>query len=432
MADNQHGACGNDALFVGRDRPGVQPVPAPDRRGEINTQTPIGVIRGNKVYPTTFFEQTHSENREEFRAEVTFTRTLEARVEEIDGDTGGTISTLEARVETNEFAIADLDQNKVSAGQLTIVEGSIRNDFIDADAQVTQNLEIEIQAAEGRAASARATLETQLSARIDTNENDIAAEITNRQQAIASEQQARASAIQTVQASVDGNTSSITTNATAIADIDGTLSASYIVNLDAGGVATLEGYANADSAGWIFTGDNFAIKTQGGSLTPFSVSGNTVTLTNVVIDTAQITNLDADNLAIGGVALENLQSEIIAQVRSTEPWAYSDTSDKGSGNVTTTRTLTNVRQGDLIMVSTWIRFASASASNSCWIEDLTNNIGTNDGANSRRLCLINDARVKETQQSDFYDAPATGDITLRQRFGTNFEYVYFTAAVIRQ
>ena len=76
----------------------------------------------------------------------------------------------------------------------------------------------------------------------------------------------------------------VTELSTAVAGIDGKLNASYALTVGGGGaIAGMKLLSNGTSSTVSFSSDQFNIYTAGGNVRPFTVSGNVVTMSNVVI-----------------------------------------------------------------------------------------------------------------------------------------------------
>jgi predicted phage tail protein len=96
---------------------------------------------------------------------------------------------------------------------------------------------------------------------------------------------ALASNISTLTATSNGHTASLATYGSALVSITGQLAVTYGVQLAAGNVVVgFQGVSNGITGGWVFDGDFFAVKTSSGTKKPFLVSGDTVYLSNTVID----------------------------------------------------------------------------------------------------------------------------------------------------
>lgn len=97
---------------------------------------------------------------------------------------------------------------------------------------------------------------------------------------------ATASSVSSLTSTVNGNTASITTNQNTIAGVDGKLSASYALTVDAGGaIAGLKLLADGSTSAMEFAADQFKFKNGSGTLTPFSIDtvNNKIELTGDVV-----------------------------------------------------------------------------------------------------------------------------------------------------
>jgi len=123
---------------------------------------------------------------------------------------------------------------------------------------------------------------------------------------------------------VGGNTSSISTNATAISTIDGNASAGYVLKLNANGkVAQMVLGSNASSGSGAtsivsFLADTFKIDNDAGSsVSPFIVSGGQVFIDNARITNLSGTKIDVDTLNVKFFA--NTTPKIYSQTGSAVP-----------------------------------------------------------------------------------------------------------------
>jgi len=120
--------------------------------------------------------------------------------------------------------------------------------------------------------------------------------------------------IYTVDATL-ATTASVSTVQSAVNDINGNLNAQYGLKVSAGGaIAGMTLSASATDAGAtsavVFQADQFNIKTDSGTKTPFSVSGDTVTMSNVVV---------AGTVSIGGTTASTLVSNASIGATAIQP-----------------------------------------------------------------------------------------------------------------
>ena len=101
---------------------------------------------------------------------------------------------------------------------------------------------------------------------------------------IASENLASASSVSTLEATVNGNTAAVNTNQSAIADIDGNLTAAYGITVDSGGnIAGMQLLSDSNTGSSIsFNSDVFTINVNGTEVSPFIVNSNGIALNGQV------------------------------------------------------------------------------------------------------------------------------------------------------
>lgn len=144
---------------------------------------------------------------------------------------------------------------------------------------------------------------TSLAARLsglDSAVGDAHAAILAEETARTSADNALASSISTLQATVDGHTSSIQTLQNVVSGSNG-LAAQYMVKTDVNGyVAGFGLYNTGATSNFVVLANRFAVVTPGQSpKVPFAVSGNTVYMQNVVINDALINSLTVSKLTQG-------------------------------------------------------------------------------------------------------------------------------------
>lgn len=200
------------------------------------------------------------------------------------------VNTLEATVETNtanitnnDTAIATEESARISADQV------LQTDVNSNAASITNNTNL-ISTEESARISAIANLRTD----VDSN----AASITTNANLISTETSARASAITNLTSSVNDNLAEIEINASTIADVDGNVSGSYGVTVDANGsIAGLQLLTDGTTSGIEFAADQFKFTNGAGTLTPFSIDAvnSKINLTgDVVFTTSSIPAFDQD------------------------------------------------------------------------------------------------------------------------------------------
>lgn len=190
-------------------------------------------------------------------------------------------STRSAAITTTQQSVVDEASARAAAD--TALSASITAEGVTRAAAFTSN-----QTAISNEASARATADTALSASITAEGSTRASAITTLNTAITDEASTRASAITNVQSNItaEGVTRSaaVTTLTDTIATVDGKLGASYALTVGAGNaIAGMKLLSNGTTSTVSFSSDQFNIYTAGGNVRPFTVSGNVVTMSNVVI-----------------------------------------------------------------------------------------------------------------------------------------------------
>ena len=186
-------------------------------------------------------------------------------------------------------------------------------DTTDENYDATKRVRSNLVASEGRSAaaitseqivragadSALAADITSLSATVTTNYSTLNSAITTEAATRASADGAIASDVTTLSATVGGHTTSISTNATAIADISGHLSASYAIVLDGGG--------HGASLKLLSTGAGSSAKLDAeqiiltGSVKADSIGAREINAGKIAIDGVDILNL-IDGSATGSVS----------------------------------------------------------------------------------------------------------------------------------
>ena len=126
---------------------------------------------------------------------------------------------------------------------------------------------------------------TDLNAQIfDANGNVIDAFATSLLQTTAGNGVATAQSVTDLTATVNGNTANVATNQSAIADIDGNLSAAYGITVDAGGnIAGMQLLSDSNTGSSIsFNSDVFTINVNGTDVAPFVVTSSGIALNGQV------------------------------------------------------------------------------------------------------------------------------------------------------
>lgn len=202
------------------------------------------------------------------------------------------IESVSAKVETNK-GLAEALVQTTSTALATDLE-ALATQVNTVSASFT-NSELETRALVQSEALARANADGALSTRIDTVSAsfvdptaEITAAVTLATSAAVTREQAIATSVNTVSAKVDDNEAKITTTQTAVADINGNLSASYALEVDAdGNVASMKLLSDGTSGSSIvFTADSFKIFNGTSDIAPFTVvDGNVIMTGTTVVDT---------------------------------------------------------------------------------------------------------------------------------------------------
>ena len=186
-------------------------------------------------------------------------------------------------ISTNATAISNEESARISADQVltTNVAGNA--------ASITNNA-----TAVSNETSARISADQTLTTNVASNTSLISTNAT----AISTETSTRASAITALTSTVNGNAASITTNASTIADVDGNVSGSYGVTVDANGsIAGLQLLTDGSASSIKFAADQFKFTNGAGTLTPFSIDAvnSKINLTgDVVFTSSSIPAFDQD------------------------------------------------------------------------------------------------------------------------------------------
>lgn len=112
------------------------------------------------------------------------------------------------------------------------------------------------------------------------------------------------SSLTTLEAQVDDNTASITTNASAISTINGNLSASYALTVDVNGkIASMKLLSDGSTSTIAFDATSFRVYNGTSNETPFEVTGGAVK-----IKTANVGTLTASNISVS--TLSSLSADL--------------------------------------------------------------------------------------------------------------------------
>lgn len=207
------------------------------------------------------------------RVEATRTTSLEAQVGTDDGN-----GSLFARVATNESAVTDLDANKAEASDLTALEARVttnEGDVDDAQADATTALGqiVTLDAATAEADRAQARRLSRALAEVAAN----AAQAISGVNVVADDTRVEATRVEALTARVGDAEASVTTNASAIADIEGNLEATWGVTLDVNGHITGIQSTNDGTTGtFVITADEFFLAGSTTDKTPFAMIGDDV------------------------------------------------------------------------------------------------------------------------------------------------------------
>lgn len=200
-------------------------------------------------------------------------------------ETDAALASVDQRVTTNATDIS------ANAALITTLRTDVDGNTADIQANAT---------AISNEATARAAADTALRTDVDGNAASIATNAT----AISDEATARASADTALQATVNANAASISATNTLVVDLENVVEALATFEIDVNGTVT--GYQiDGVRSDIVFAANQFTIKTQNGTLTPFSVSGNTVTMQNVAINGNLVVagTITGDALAANAVAV---------------------------------------------------------------------------------------------------------------------------------
>lgn len=213
------------------------------------------------------------------------------------------------RITANESAITEIDGRLDTFGvDLENLDGSLQGNAAAIDSITTR-----VTVAED-SIFAQGQMVEGVSARVGITELDIEAQASIVNQHTASitvldgQVTGVASSVSTLQTTVGQNTAAIQTNATAIATLDGEVSAEYTLKLNVNGKIAGFGIFASASAPSLFEviADRFAITNQNNTgVIPFIVDGNNVYIQNGFIQNAAIDNAKIANAAITNAKIQD-------------------------------------------------------------------------------------------------------------------------------
>lgn len=199
---------------------------------------------------------------------------------------GTTLSAAIATEATNRAAAittlqqADTTEASVRAALGTTLSTAIATETTNRTSAITA-----LNTAITDEASTRASAITGLTTTVTNNYNTLSSNITAETTARTTAIDTVAGSINTLTSTVNGNTAAITTTQNTLATVDGKLSASYGLSVDAGGrIASMKLLSNGASSDVIFNADKFKIYNGSSSIAPFTVANNQVRMTNVSVD----------------------------------------------------------------------------------------------------------------------------------------------------
>jgi len=217
-----------------------------------------------------------------------------------------------------------------TSSDLTTLESTLTN-YIDGEIASSSTAGITgSQLTSVLADYALAQTVTDLNAQIfDANGNVIDAFATSLLQTTAGNGVATAQSVTDLTATVNGNTANITTNQSAIADIDGNLSAAYGITVDAGGnIAGMQLLSDSNTGSSIsFNSDVFKINVNGTDIAPFIVTADGIALNGQVTFSSASTGQGIDYVDLGNYLSTNnyaTTSDIPAAFTDADVQAYLD------------------------------------------------------------------------------------------------------------
>jgi predicted phage tail protein len=197
------------------------------------------------------------------------------------------------QIETNARVTGD----SALASQVTTVQTNLTNAVGTLNSSITNEA-----TARANADGAFATQMTTVQATVTTNYNTLSASITSESTARANGDSANATAINTVQANVNNVSASAQTNATAIANLNGSASSSYTIKVQiasngqyyaAGMAVGIDNSTGVAQSTILFRADLFALinPANNANTTPFVIQGGSTYINQAFIGTGWITNL---------------------------------------------------------------------------------------------------------------------------------------------
>jgi hypothetical protein len=139
-------------------------------------------------------------------------------------------------------------------------------------------------------ASTRASAITTLGTTVTNNYNTLSGSITTEANTRTNALQTVNNTINTLTSTVNGQTASITAAQNTIASVDGKLSASYGLSVDANGrIASMKLLSNGTSSSVAFTADSFKVFNGTSNVSPFTVENGQVKMTGVTTADTLIT-----------------------------------------------------------------------------------------------------------------------------------------------
>jgi hypothetical protein len=203
-------------------------------------------------------------------------------------------TTLNAAINTEktnrEAAVATLQQADVTESQARATLGTNLTAAINTEASNRAAAITTLNTAIANETSSRASAITSLNTTVTNNFNTLSSSITNESSARTTAIDSIATNINTLASTVDGNTASITTAQETIANVDGKLSASYGLSVDANGrIASMKLLSNGVSSEVAFKADSFKIFNGTSNVAPFIVENGQVKMTGVTTADTLIT-----------------------------------------------------------------------------------------------------------------------------------------------
>ena len=212
-----------------------------------------------------------------------------------EAESRATLSTqLNAAITTEstnrQVAVTTLQQALVTESQAIATLGTNLTAAINTEASNRTAAITTLNTAIANETSSRASAITSLNTTVTNNFNTLSSSITNESNARTTAIDSIATNINTLASTVDGNTASITTAQETIATVDGKLSASYGLSVDANGrIASMKLLSNGVSSEVAFKADSFKIFNGTEAVAPFEVVDNQVVLKGTTVADTLIT-----------------------------------------------------------------------------------------------------------------------------------------------